>query len=321
MVLQCCQQWESMATPANDGSWVIHFSEFEADLRAGELCRNGSKVKIQEQPFQILSMLLERRGQVVTREELQSRLWPSDTFVDFDHSLNTAVKRLRDALDDTAENPRFIETLPRHGYRFITQTLPEVRSQSAKPLSKRSSFLVAAAVLVFASFFSALRGGWLTGRRSSRAPEQPQVRTLAVLPLTNLSADPKQEYLADAMTEELITELSRVGSLKVVSRTSVMRYKGESKKPLPQIAKELNVDAVLEGSVLREGNRVRIAAHLVEDYPQTDAGDGRPDCDTEILHDLFGCTRSGELIKRHTQTREREEKSHVIQVVARLIVA
>jgi TolB-like protein/Tfp pilus assembly protein PilF len=195
---------------------AVRFDVFEVDLHAGELRKQGVKVKLQEQPFQVLQMLLERRGEVVTREELQKRIWPSDTFVDFEQGLYNAIKRLREALGDSAENPRYIETLARRGYRFIV-------SLAAKP-----------------------------GR----------IESLAVLPLENLSRDPEQEYFAEGMTEALITSLAKIGALRVTSRTSAMRYK-KTDKSLPQIARELNVDAVVEGTVQRFGKRLRISAQLV----------------------------------------------------------
>jgi len=189
--------------------------------------------------------------------------------VDFDHGLNAAVRRLRDALGDTAENPRYIETLPRRGYRFIAATVPDaiqpVQIQSA---SRRWTVpLVAAGLLVIAALLFALDAGGLRNRLLSRSATQPKIHSVAVLPLTNLSGDPQQEYFADAMTEELISELSRISSLKVISRTSVMQYKGQN-KPLSEIGRELNVDAVMEGAVVRSGNRVRIAAQLI--YAPTD---------------------------------------------------
>ena len=249
---------------------VIRFGTFEVDPRAGELRRDGSRVKLQEQPFQVLLALLERPGEVVTREDLRAKLWPEDTFVDFDHGLNAAVKRLRDALGDLAENPRFIETLPRHGYRFIVTTAPRAIQQGPSKSALRRWVLplaAAALILIVATLF-ALDAGGLRSKLFPHSAAPPQIRSLAVLPLLNLSGDPEQEYFADGMTEELITELSRLSSLKVISRTSVMQYKGEKRKPLPQIARELDVDGVIEGSVLRSGNRVRIAAQLI--YAPTD---------------------------------------------------
>jgi TolB-like protein/Tfp pilus assembly protein PilF len=218
----------------------------------------------------VLAALLGRPGEVVTREELRSKLWPAETFVDFDHGLNAAIKRLRDALGESAENPVFIETLPKHGYRFIATTVPDgfQRKRSQSPLRQWIFPLVVAAPIVIVVALFVLDAGGLRSKLWSRSSVQPQIRSLAVLPLTNLSGDPEQEYFADGMTEELITELSRMSSLGVISRTSVMQYKGEKKKPLSQIARELNVDAVVEGSVLRSGNRVRISAHMI--YAPTD---------------------------------------------------
>ena len=214
-------------------------------------------------------MLLERPGEVVSREELRAKLWPADTFVDFDHGLNAAVKRLRDALGDTAENPHFIETLPRLGYRFIAAKVPDTIPPEKRPPPRRWGLpLVAAAAVLSAVALLVVDAGGLRSKLFTGSAAQPQIRSLAVLPLTNLSGDAEQEYFADGMTEELITELSRIGSLKVISRTSVMPYKGEKRKPLPQIGRELNVDAVMEGAVLRSGNRVRITAQLI--YAQTD---------------------------------------------------
>ena len=251
-------------------SRTVRFGLFEVDLRAGELRKNGVKIKLQDQPLQVLVTLLRHAGDVVTREELRRELWPTDTFVDFDHSLNAAVKRLRDALDDSAENPRFIETLPRHGYRFITVAAPDaIQPKTTKSRLKRWGLpLVAVAILLVAVLLFTVDAGGLRSKVLPRTVVQPQIRSLAVLPLTNISADPEQEYFADGMTEELIAELSRIGSLRVISRTSVMQYKSEKNKPLPQIGRELNVDAVMEGAVLRSGNRVRITAQLV--YAPTD---------------------------------------------------
>ena len=253
-----------------DESRAVRFGLFEVDLRAGELRKNGVKIKLQDQPLQVLVTLLRHAGDVVTREELRRELWPTDTFVDFDHSLNAAVKRLRDALDDSAENPRFIETLPRHGYRFITVTAPDaIQPKTTKSrLGRWGLPLVAVSILLVAVLLFTVDAGGLRSKVLPRTAAQPRIRSLAVLPLTNISADPEQEYFADGMTEELIGELSRIGALRVISRTSVMQYKGEKNKPLPQIARELNVDAVMEGAVLRSGNRIRITAQLI--YAPTD---------------------------------------------------
>lgn len=200
---------------------AVRFGDFEANLRSGELRRHGLKVKLADQSFQILVLLLENPGEVVTREELRQRLWSEDTFVDFEAGLNSAVRRLRDALGDSADMPRFIETLPRRGYRFIA------------PLQRESL---------------------------ERTP--PHIRSLAVLPLENLTGDAAQEYFVDGMTDALITRLAQIGALRVISRTSAMHYKGTHKK-LPEIASDLNVDAVVEGTVTRSGERVRVTAQLI----------------------------------------------------------
>lgn len=219
----------------------------------------------------------------MTREELQSRLWPADTFVDFDHGLNTSMNRLREALGDAADNPRFVETVPRKGYRFIAPVtelqgatpgalpspeLPAVlavppavelaAAPPATPLGQHRPWLPVVAALVLAT-----GGGlaWLWRDVAPAAEAKPP--RLAVLPFRNVSADPGQEYFADGLTDVLIAELAQIGALRVISRTSVMPYKATTKR-LPEIAKELDADTVVEGSVLRSGNRVRITARLVD---------------------------------------------------------
>src|SRR5258707_4335743 len=206
---------------------LIRFGFFEVDTRSGELRRQGCKVSLQEQPFQALVLLLERSGEVVTREELNKRLWPENTFVDFERGLNKAITKLRTALRDDAEKPCYIETLPQRGYRF--------NAPVENPPLVRHRF---------------------------RAQHPPQIDSLAVLPLENLSGDPAQEYFSDGLTEELICAVARIASLRVISRTSVMLYKG-SRKSLPAIAHELGVDAVVEGSVARSEHKVRITAQLI----------------------------------------------------------
>src|SRR6266566_2541952 len=200
----------------------VRFGAFELDQDAGELRKQGTRMKLQEQPLQMLQVLLQRPGEVVTREELQQKIWPSDTFVDFDHGINNAIKRLREALGDAAETPHYIETLPRRGYRFV-------------------------------------------GKIEYNAP---RMRSLAVLPLENLSHDPQQEYFAEGLTEALITTLAKIGELRVVSRTTAMLYK-DVHKPLREIARELEVDAIVEGTVLRAGQRVRITAQLIDAANET----------------------------------------------------
>jgi TolB-like protein/DNA-binding winged helix-turn-helix (wHTH) protein/Flp pilus assembly protein TadD len=262
----------SISTPA---ARVLRFDSFELDVRAGELHKHGVKLRLQGQPLQVLAILLQSAGDLVTREELSSQLWSADTFVDFDHSLHNAIGRIREVLGDSAETPRYIETLPRRGYRFIAP-VEEVRAPrilagngnktreavAVAPPSARQSktrAAVALTLLILAVTGSAL---WLARAVSRPTSAAPRLGSIAVLPLDNLSGDPSQEYFADGMTEQLITDLAKVGSLRVISRTSVMRYKG-TKKSLPEIARELNVDGIVEGSVMRSGNRVRITAQLL----------------------------------------------------------
>ena len=206
---------------------MVRFGPFEADFRAGELRKHGVKLKLVGQPLEVLAMLLECPGQLVTREELRARLCPTDTFVDFDHGLNAAVNKLRDALNDSAEKPNYVETLPRRGYRFISVV------------------------------------GLHDSQNLLGQPGSPKIQSLVVLPLENLSKDPEEEYFTDGMTDQLITNLTQIGALRVISRTSAMRYKG-TKKSLPEIARELHVDAVIEGAVMWMGGRVRISAQLIE---------------------------------------------------------
>src|SRR5215470_10585894 len=194
---------------------AIHFGAFELDLRAGELRKQGAKIRLQEQPFQILAMLLERPGQVVTREELRNKLWPTDTFVDFDHGLNKAINKLREALGDSAESPRFIETLAKRGYRFLEST-------------------------------------------ATRAPEP----SIAVLPFLNLSADPENEFFCDGTTEEIISALAHIKNLHVVARTSSFSFKGKH-VDLRAVGQQLNVRTILEGSIRRSGDHLRVTAQLV----------------------------------------------------------
>jgi TolB-like protein/DNA-binding winged helix-turn-helix (wHTH) protein/Flp pilus assembly protein TadD len=254
---------------------ALRFDTFELDLRAGELHKRGVKLRLQGQPLQVLTILLQSAGNLVTREELSSQLWPADTFVDFDHSLHNAIGRIREVLGDSAETPRYIETLPRRGYRFIAPVeevqAPRISEANgnktreavavAPPSARQSKTRVALALtlLILAATGSAF---WLVRAFSRPTSAAPRLRSIAVLPLENLSGDPSQEYFADGMTEQLITDLAKVSALRVISRTSVMRYKG-TKKGLPEIARELNVDGIVEGSVMRSGNRVRITAQLL----------------------------------------------------------
>jgi len=260
----------------------VRFGVFEADLQTRELRKSGSKIRMQEQPFQVLALLIERRGEIVTREELRDRLWAADTFVDFDHGLNKAINKIRETLGDAAVSPRFVETLVRRGYRFIAdvtvvedvtpETPPgtpverapaEIRAPALageladqQPPTARTRSAAVAFVLV------ATACGLLT-LFAFRTRSSPAIRSIAVLPLESLSGDASQEYFADGMTDELIASLGQISALRVISRTSVMPYK-RARKRLPEIARELNVDAVVEGTVTRSEGQVRITAQLID---------------------------------------------------------
>ena len=200
----------------------VHFDCFEVDLSSGQLYKHGLRISLQEKSFLALAFLLERPGEVVTREELQRRLWSEDVFVEFDNNLNTAIGRLREALGDSADHPRFIETLPKRGYRFIARVEP--RERAAEP-------------------------------------------RLAVLIFENLNRDPEQDYFAEGISDALITELGSIGTLRVISRQSVQRFKNTTKS-LPEIARELRVDALVEGCALHSDRRVRVSAQLVRAEPE-----------------------------------------------------
>ncbi|HMI53998.1 MAG TPA: tetratricopeptide repeat protein [Candidatus Saccharimonadales bacterium] len=245
--------------------------------------KHDLRLRLQEQPFQVLAMLLENHGEVVTREELQKKLWPADTFVDFDHGLNKAINKIRDALNDSAESPRFVETVARRGYRFVAEvkvvetvparslelaTQPFAAEAPGRPdlagrLATPKRFLPPLAWKISVLVLVVLMAALATWRLHSWNHPSPVIRSLAVLPLESLSSDASQDYFADGMTDELISALGQISALRVISRTSVMAYK-HARKPLPQIARELNVDAVVEGTVLRSGDQVRITAQLIE---------------------------------------------------------
>jgi TolB-like protein/DNA-binding winged helix-turn-helix (wHTH) protein/Flp pilus assembly protein TadD len=265
----------------------LRFEAFEIDLRSGELWERGNRVRLQDQPFQVLRVLLERPGEIVTRDELKQIVWPADTFVDFDDGLNTAVRKIRDALGDSAEKPRFIETFPRRGYRFVARLadaepslLPRVTKESEESLEPENADLRTSdsAVLATQKAFTRRRWGVLLAgvaglaifsavlalyrARSATGAKQPPIKSIAVLPLTNLSGDPTQDYLADGMTEALIGRLSEIHNLRVVSRTSATRFK-DTHLSVSEIAKTLHVDAIVEGSVIRDGSRIRVQAQLI----------------------------------------------------------
>jgi TolB-like protein/DNA-binding winged helix-turn-helix (wHTH) protein len=289
------------------------FGPYSVDLRSGELRKFETRLKMGEQTFQILRVLLEAQGELVTREELRAELWTDDTFVDFDHGLNSAIQRLRDCLSDSAEKPRWIETVPRRGYRFVGQVewsekaianggpreipqeeaavsaTPQVASEHGQKTGEattpptislfrywRTAPFASLIPLAVGSLAAALAlilvilGLNALGVRDRLWPPtaKSHIESLAVLPLENLSGDPSQDYYADGMTDELITALAKNSTLRVVSRTSAMQYKG-AKQPLREIARALGVDGILEGSVNRSANHMHINLQLI--YAPTDS--------------------------------------------------
>ena len=273
-----------MQVPATQRQFV-RFGPFVVDLASRELRNNGRKINLQERPFQVLAVLLDQPGQLVTREQFRERLWPADTFVDFEHSINTAVKKVREALEDDPDAPRFIETLPKRGYRFISPLLePKEEDESFGPqtqsggsvspegpngwLRDRWFVVVLGGILLVGVVVVGLSVGSIRWKpRTSQKPVPNPVESIAVLPLENLSQNPSEEYFADGLTDALITDLGKLAGLRVISRTSVMTYK-KTAKALPQIARELNVDAIVEGTVLRSGDRLRVTVQLVRASPE-----------------------------------------------------
>ena len=268
-----------MASPAHPPS-VICFGQFELDAANGELRKAGVSLKMHPQPFQVLQLLAGRPKEIVTREEIRSSLWGGNTFVDFERGINSCVNQIRAVLADDPEKPRYIETLPRRGYRFIgtvhngngaAVVAPKEAAASAAqsrmtvPATRRKGFVwglgLGLAAIVALALVLGLNTGGIRNRLSGNSVA-PRIQSLAVLPLQNLSADPAQEYFSDGMTDALVTDLAQLGAVKVISRTSSMQYK-QTNKSLPEIARELNVDGIVEGTVLRSGDRVRITAQLV----------------------------------------------------------
>jgi TolB-like protein/DNA-binding winged helix-turn-helix (wHTH) protein/Tfp pilus assembly protein PilF len=248
--------------PSKPGS--LTFGIFKVDLKASELRKAGIKQKLAPQPFQVLQALLERPGEVVTREQLRDLLWPDHTFVDYDLALKKAVNRLRDVLGDSAASPRFIETIPRQGYRFLAEVRAVASSVPSPPADARVYWKLAvglscatAAALLFAFNVGKLRSRIFAYSRPA------EIRSIAVLPLQNLSNDPAQEYFTEGITDALTTDLAQIGSLRVISRTSAVQFKG-SRETLPQIGRDLNVDAIVEGTVARTESHVRITAQLID---------------------------------------------------------
>ena len=272
------------------GAHVLRFGVFELDTHSGELRRHGLKVRLPEQSFQILRTLLMRPGDVVTREELRQVLWPAETFVDFEVGLNSAVRKLREALDDSADNPRFIETLPRRGYRFVAPAIspPDVATptpaaqtpsstvqelvpgsdvadaRATLPAPTRAGrhngkallFVLLVGMAAFASFSG------LYPRRDTATVAEP-IESIVVLPFENLTGDPTQDYFADSVTDAVTAHLAQIEGIEVISRTSARQYK-QTLEPLPQIRTELNgVEAVVEGTLQRFGDTVQVTAKLV----------------------------------------------------------
>ena len=292
---------------ASDSSERLRFGVFEVDLRAGELTKRGLRIRLQEQPFQVLALLLEKHGELVTREELRAKIW-GQTVVDFDHGLNKGINKIREALGDSAENPRFVETVARRGYRFLADVTPietppdgqpgpeteglvpssdshrvEIAAAAERQSAPATKDLVpltdshrgkladlgapptrpyrpSALTAVGLGLALMLVAAWIL---YSQSESSPKIRSLAVLPLESLSGDASQDYFADGMTDALIANLGQISALRVISRTSAMAYK-RVHKPLSEIARELNVEAVVEGTVLRSGERVRITAQLIK---------------------------------------------------------
>src|SRR5437763_7095127 len=266
---------------------VVRFGTYEIALHSGELRKAGVRIRVQQQPLRLLEILLENPGEVVTREDLRARIWPDESFGDFDQAVNVAIAKLRGALGDSADNPRFIETIPRRGYRFVGEVAVVQRDSGRAKLAQETPATAgthdSAPAVAEQAMFTRLPGPlswkiiglsvvlltivvvavirWRNHSIANASLPSP-IRSLAVLPLENLSGD-AENYFADGMTDELITDLAQIGALRVISSTSVMPYKG-ARKSLPLVARELNVDAIVEGTVLRSGNQVRITAQLIQ---------------------------------------------------------
>ena len=258
----------------------FHFGDFTLDQSRYRLQKGERLLRLEKLPMELLILLVQRDGELVSREEIAERLWGKDVFVDIDHSINTAIRKIRLALRDDPEKPRFVETVVGKGYRFAAPVIssngdstsqaqplplpvqidpvPTTHPLEARHISVRVWMLLAgvAVLTIFIVALTLFRG------RAAKSTRPPPIKSLAVLPLKNLSGDPSQEYLADGMTEELIGRLSAIHDLRVISRTSAMQFK-DTKLSAPEIAKALHVDALVEGSVTREGSRVRVHAQLI----------------------------------------------------------
>jgi TolB-like protein/DNA-binding winged helix-turn-helix (wHTH) protein len=250
---------------------IVQFGIFQVDLKAREIHKAGVKVKLQDQPFRVLALLIERAGQVVSREELQQKVWPTDVYVAFDQGLNNAIKKVRDALGDSADSPRFIETVARRGYRFVAP----VSAVPGRPSEPRFNFGLhtlrnSLIGLTAASLLAAL-AYWAWQGAAMRAGASAEKVILAVLPFDNLSRDPDQEFFSDGLTEEMIAQLGKLNPerLTVIARGSVAKYKGSS-LAVNQIGKDLHADYLVQGSVRRASDRVRITVQLIQVRDQTD---------------------------------------------------
>jgi TolB-like protein/DNA-binding winged helix-turn-helix (wHTH) protein len=251
----------------------LRFRDYQLDPDGFELCRAGHRLRLERKPMELLILLAEKHGQLVKREEIIEKIWGKDFFFDAENGINNAIRKIRSALNDNAEHPLFVETSLGKGYKFIAPVERALEPGASPSLELRAipqertvfrsrrAWVPALGVTALIAAAFALN---IAGIRSRILPRGvPPIHSIAVLPLENLSGDTNQEYFADGMTDALITDLAQISSLRVISRTSAMHYKG-SHQPLPEIAKELNVDAVVEGSVTRSGNRVRITAQLLE---------------------------------------------------------
>jgi TolB-like protein/DNA-binding winged helix-turn-helix (wHTH) protein len=244
---------------------LLKFGDLELDLGSYQLRRNGAVLKLEKIPMELLILLASRKGQLVSREEIIDKLWGKDVFVDSEHGVNTAIRKIRQALGDDPDQPRFIETVFGKGYRFVGQISVSTEQQVDSGISHilgtrygtRSVLIVVCALTALAlGSYLGIRRFWLY--RSERT-------MLAVLPFQNLSGDSEQDYFSDGMTEEMITNLGRLDPkrLGVIARTSAMSYK-HSSKGVDQIGRELGANYILEGSARREGDRVRITAQLIQ---------------------------------------------------------
>ena len=251
----------------------FRFAEFELRREALELTRSGERIRLQIVPYRVLELLLERAGEVVTREEFRARVWASNVFIDFDHGLNNAIARLREVLGDTSDNPRFIETLHRIGYRFVHPVerieAPAVPAEpdadtsgAAAPVEVARRLSPRIAVIGGLLLAAAAAGGFLAFNRGTSDTGVVPIRSVAVMPFRDLSGDGSQDYFAAGITEALITRLAQNPSLRVVSRRAAASHK-DDQRPVAEIARELGVDGVIDGAITRQGDELRIDVQLL----------------------------------------------------------